>query len=68
LIPREAVATAGGATRVFVVAGEVVRERAVVLGEETAGSVAVREGLTGGETLVLRPTPDLKDGDRVRVK
>ena len=43
-------------------------QRGVVPGPERQGQVVVREGLSGGETLVARPPETLKDGDAVRVK
>ena len=39
-----------------------------VLGTEREGQVIVKDGLSGGETLVERPTDGLKDGDSVRVR
>jgi hypothetical protein len=42
--------------------------QAIVLGTERRGQVIVKEGLSGGETLVARPKDDLKDGAAVKVK
>jgi hypothetical protein len=38
----------------------------VDLGPEHGGKVEVRKGLSGGESVVLRPSAALKDGVRVR--
>ncbi len=42
--------------------------RPVVVGPERSGQVIVKEGLSGGETLVQNPPDTLKDGDAVKVK
>jgi HlyD family secretion protein len=53
---------------VFVVfSGRAVR-RAVKTGATTSQGVQIREGLNGGEDLVVNPPAGLKDGDRVRMK
>jgi hypothetical protein len=41
--------------------------RAVALGGDRQGRVAVKSGLLGVETLVARPAESLKDGDAVKV-
>lgn len=56
----------GGNVYVFV-DGKAVK-RAVAVGGTTAQGVLVRQGLIGGEDLIANPPPDLKDGQRVRVK
>jgi len=68
LVPREAVVTRDGKQTVFLVREGKAQARAVVLGTERQGQVVVREGLAGGEVLVLRPPEGLADGDAVRVK
>jgi hypothetical protein len=40
----------------------------VTLGGERQDQVVIREGLTGGETVLVKPPDTLKDGDAVRVK
>ncbi len=42
--------------------------RAVTLGTERQDQVVIKEGLAGGETVVVKPPDTLKDGDAVRVK
>jgi hypothetical protein len=51
----------------WLVDGERVRSRAVQVGTTLAGRVQVREGLVGGELVVVSATP-LRDGQRVRVQ
>lgn len=55
-------------SQVFLIEGDHVRARTVVIGKEQNGNVAIRSGLAGGETLVLDPPGGLKDGDTMRVK
>ena len=68
LVPRDAVASRGGQQVVFLVRQGKVLARPVVLGTERKGQVIVKDGLSGGETLVARPKDDLKDGASVKVK
>lgn len=67
-IPKTAVANRDGRPVVFEIREGKARSRAVVVGPERGGQVIVREGLSGGETLVSTPPETLKDGDAVRVK
>ncbi|HEX6738647.1 MAG TPA: efflux RND transporter periplasmic adaptor subunit [Vicinamibacteria bacterium] len=67
-VPSEAVVTRNGKQLVFEVREGKVRERSIVVGPERQGQFVVREGLSGGETLVVRPPQTLKEGDAVRVK
>jgi RND family efflux transporter MFP subunit len=68
LVPRESVVTRDGKPTVFLVREGRARARGVRLGTERKGGVIVEEGLDGGETLVLRPKEDLRDGSPVKVK
>jgi RND family efflux transporter MFP subunit len=68
LVPRESVVTRDGKPTVFLVREGRARARGVRLGTERKGGVIVEEGLDGGETLVLRPKDDLRDGSPVKVK
>ncbi len=67
-IPRQAVVTQGGATRVFEVAQGKAVERNVVLGDVLQDRVVVRDGLGGTEAIILNPPEALKDGQAVRNK
>jgi len=68
LVPRETVVTRRGQATVFLVREGKATARPVVRGTERRGQVVVREGLAGGETLVVRPPDDLEDGSVVKVK
>jgi HlyD family secretion protein len=68
LVPRESVVTREGKPTVFLLREGKAQARAIVLGTERQGQVIVKEGLAGGEALVLRPKDDLKDGATVKVK
>jgi hypothetical protein len=67
-VPSEAVVTRDGKQIVFEIREGKLRERSVVTGAQRQGQSVVREGLAGGEVLVARPPPTLKEGDAVRVK
>jgi RND family efflux transporter MFP subunit len=67
-VPKEAVATRDGKSLVFEVRDGKARVRAVTTGAERQGQMVVKEGLAGGETLVMRPPDTLRDGDAVRIK
>ena len=67
-VPAAAVVEREGHSIVFEVADGRAREIPVVTGSGRDGQVVVREGLTGSETLVLRPPATLRNGDAVRVK
>jgi RND family efflux transporter MFP subunit len=67
-VPKAAVATRDGRTVVFeVVAGKALL-RGISAGAERQGELIVKDGLTGGETLVADPPESLKDGAAVRIK
>lgn len=64
-IPKSAVLRSGSDTSVFVIEEDAARSRRVTLGLTGEKGVAVTEGLTGGETLIVSPPEGLKDGARV---
>jgi HlyD family secretion protein len=53
---------------VFVMLGDRAVKRAVKTRQTGSRGVEISEGLIGGEELILAPPPDLKDGDKVRLK
>jgi membrane fusion protein, multidrug efflux system len=67
LIPEEAVIAEGDHTFVFTVQGERAQRRGVQLGQRTAGTVEVLEGLEVGEQVVRAGMQRLRDGVQVRV-
>lgn len=68
LVPKEAVMTREGRSLVFLQQGAQALSRPVKVGNEVDGRVEVLEGLTGGETVVIRGAETLRDGQRLRVK
>ena len=67
-VPKAALKTDGGSAIVFVLKDDRVERRAVRAGLETGDEVEVLSGLTPGERVVVDAPPQLKDGDRVRVR
>jgi len=65
-VPAAALVREGTAARVWVVEDGRARSRTVDPGPEHDGKVEIRSGLSGGESVVLRPPAGLKDGARVR--
>jgi len=66
VVPATAVARDDTAARLFVVGSDNrVQERLVRLGEAKGDVVAVLSGVKPGETVVVRPGPDVRDGARV---
>ena len=68
IVPKDAVVTRDGKSVVFEVRDGKTRARPVTLGAERQGQVVVRDGLAGGETLVLRPGDAIRDGAAVKIK
>jgi multidrug efflux pump subunit AcrA (membrane-fusion protein) len=66
--PRRAVLTKDGQTGVWILERDRVRFRGIKTGEERGENVVIREGLRGGESLVLDPDPVLSEGTVVRKK
>jgi HlyD family secretion protein len=66
-VPVEALVTRDGETVVFLVRDGRVAQRVVVKGLERQGQVAIKQGLSGGETLVVNPPEALRDGVVVKV-
>ena len=67
VVPRAAVTERGGERVVFVLDGQRVARREVVLGLGDDDQVEVRQGVTPGERIVVRGLETLTDGTRVRV-
>ena len=67
LVPSAAVLGASGAAKVWIVEDGRARLRAVEVGPERGGQIEVRRGLAGGETVVLKPPAQLKEGAQVKV-
>ena len=67
LVPAEALTQDGGTARVWVVSEGKVSSRTVDAGMARGDQIEIRNGLSGGESVVLAPPAGLKDGARVRV-
>jgi len=65
LLPKKAIVTEGNASSVWVVRGDAAHSVPVVLGREFQDGVEVRQGLSGGETVIVVPPPTLRDGQAV---
>ena len=66
-VPKAALVSAGGASSVWVIEDGAVRRRTVDVGPARGDRIEVRQGLSGGETLVLDPPAGLKDGSKVKL-
>jgi HlyD family secretion protein len=67
VVPLSSIRESNGKKQLFVVFKDHAKARDVnVVSTRSNGYVV--EGLTGGETILVRPPADLKDGDKVRVK
>ncbi len=66
--PDSAIVTRDGQSVAFEIVEGRLKIRPVEVGSRNAGSVRIKSGLYGGETLVDAPAKDLKDGDPVRPK
>jgi RND family efflux transporter MFP subunit len=65
LVAKKAIVTEGNASSVWVVRGDAAHSTPVVLGREFQDGVEVRQGLSGGETVIVVPPPTLRDGQAV---
>jgi RND family efflux transporter MFP subunit len=68
VVPESALAERAGGKVVFVVEGDRVRMRPVVLGEKLAGGYELRDGPAPGTKLVSGPPQTLADGQRIKEK
>ena len=65
VVPKNALQTDDTGSRVYVVAGNTVQERLVQIGETVGDTVAVVQGIKVGESVVVSPGPEVRDGARV---
>jgi HlyD family secretion protein len=66
LVPQSAVTKVAGATQVWVLERGRAQLRRVETGPERGGLVEIRNGLLGGEQVLVDPPAGLKEGTRVR--
>ncbi len=67
-IPLTAMADRGGKRIVFLIRDDVVRVVTPQTGPVNGDRVEVLGGLTVGDRLVNKPDPELKDGDKIKIK
>jgi membrane fusion protein, multidrug efflux system len=65
VVPQAALVRDESNARVFVVFDKQIQERLVQVGAVVGDVVAVTSGLKAGESVVLQPAPDVRDGARV---
>jgi RND family efflux transporter MFP subunit len=65
-VPKNAVVKQSDGDRLFAVVNKRVEERIVQLGSERDGKVAVLVGVKPGESVVLSPGADVRDGAQVQ--
>jgi hypothetical protein len=65
-VPAAAVVNAVDGARVWIVENGRASARLVETGPERGDLVEIRKGLSGGESVIVRPPAGLKDGARVR--
>ena len=66
-VPEAAIVQSGGRAFVWVMQDGAVRQQAVDVGPARGDRIEVRQGLLGGESLVLSPPAGLKDGSKVKL-
>jgi RND family efflux transporter MFP subunit len=67
-ISKSAVVQRDGKPVVLVLTNDRVQQQSVTLGGDLGDRVEVKQGLAGGETLIIRGGENLADGTRVRLK
>jgi RND family efflux transporter MFP subunit len=65
-VPKSAVQERDGRKVVLVLGGDVIQQQPVTLGSDVGDRVEVKQGLAGGEQVVIRGGDSLQNGDRVK--
>jgi RND family efflux transporter MFP subunit len=65
LVPKKAIVTEGSANSVWVVRNDSAHTVSIVTGREFQDGVEVRQGLSGGETVIVVPPPTIHEGQPV---
>ncbi|MGA7873239.1 MAG: efflux RND transporter periplasmic adaptor subunit [Candidatus Binatus sp.] len=65
LVPKKAIVTEGSASSVWVVRGDTAHLMPVVIGREFQEGVEVKQGLSGGEMVIVVPPATIRDGQEV---
>jgi RND family efflux transporter MFP subunit len=66
-VPRTALQERDGKKVVLVLSGDTVREQTVTLGSDSGDRTEIKQGLAGGEMVVVRGGESLANGARVKV-
>lgn len=66
--PKAAILVEGSHTSAWVVLEGVAKKRAVAVGEARGDRVVVTSGVSEGESVILNPAADLREGQNVKVK
>ena len=66
IVPKEAVQDDGGRSIVWIVNNGRAERRAVTVGQTTGEETTLTAGVSGGETVVLRSSAPLRDGQKVK--
>lgn len=67
-VPKSAITQRDGKSIVFIVSGGRAVSQAVIAGGDFGDRVEIKQGLAGGESVVVRGIENLTDGSRVKVK
>lgn len=65
LVPKKAIVTDGNANSVWVVRGDSAHLVPITVGREFQEGVEVKQGLSGGETVIVVPAATIKEGQQV---
>jgi membrane fusion protein (multidrug efflux system) len=65
VVPKSAVVQDDTGARVFVVTDGQIQERLVQLGQTAGDVVGILQGVKAGDSVVVSPGPDVRDGARV---
>jgi membrane fusion protein (multidrug efflux system) len=65
VVPKTAVLQDDTGARLFVVTGSQIQERLVQLGQTAGDVVGILQGVQAGDSVVVSPGPDVRDGARV---
>lgn len=68
VVPKTAVVTRDGKPTAFVSVGGRIEQRLVQIGEPSGGDLVVTRGVADGENVVIAPSSELRNGDRVGAK
>ena len=67
-VPKSAIQQRDGKSVVLLLVGNKIQFQPVTAGADSGDRIEIKQGLAGGETIVLKPADSLTDGTRVRLK